>query len=132
MNPFSEDIKNMIEAESSLGLVALDNLFIGRKPSKPNDCVTIYDTDSITNSTLSKGEEYYTDAVQIRVRNTDYLTGWALINAIMLSLHGRAQETWSDTLYMVIITTSGPAMLTWDDNNRVIFIANLQCKRRKL
>jgi len=131
MNPFSEDIKDMLEAESSLGLTFATNLFIGREPTEPNDCTTIYDTTSMApSSTLSQGEEYYNDAAQIRVRNTDYLTGWALINDIMDSLHGRAQETWSVTLYMDIMSASGPAMLQWDDNNRVIFIANLQCKRR--
>ena len=44
MNSPSVDIRQMLEADSSLGLVYATDLFIGKEPAKPRDCVTIYDT----------------------------------------------------------------------------------------
>ena len=36
MHSTSEDIKDMLEAESSLGLVYANNLHIGKEPSTPS------------------------------------------------------------------------------------------------
>lgn len=131
MNPSSEDIKDMLETESSLGLTFATDLFIGQEPSKPKNCVTIFDTPSFPPMlTLTKGEDYYYPSVQIRVRNASYLTGWALIQDIMESLHGRSQETWNGTLYSVIYCSSGPAHLGWDDNGNAWFICNFNIQRR--
>ena len=136
MNAVSEDIKDMLEADSSLGLTFGTDLFIGQEQSKPNDCVTIFDTmgrdPSLTltyNSNL-QNEYYEYPSCQIRVRNDDYLTGWDLINDIMLSLHGRANETWNGTLYIVIRSTGGAAMFDWDENTRVRFVCNFNLQRR--
>ena len=132
MNASSTDIKDMLEAVSALGLPFSTNLFIGKEPAKPDNTVTIFDTPGFSpQATLGIGDDdYYSPSVQIRVRNRDYLTGWALIHDIMVSLHGRAQETWNGTLYTVILCSSGPAMLDWDANDRVRFIINFNIQRR--
>ena len=131
MNSPSEDVKDMLEAVSSLGLTFATNLFYGKELSEPNDCVTIFDTSGRPpQMTLEKGEDYFYPSIQIRVRNTDYDEGWALIQNIRTSLHGRAQETWNETLYSVIQCISGPAFLDWDENNRVRFIINFNLQRR--
>jgi len=134
MNACSEDIKDMLIADSSLGLSFGEdgaNLFTGREPSTPNDTVTIFDTHGgPPQLTLTQGENYFYDSIQIRVRASKYRTGYLLAHEIMLSLHGRGQETWNETLYSVIFCTSGPAMLGWDDNNRVWFIINFEIQRR--
>jgi len=130
MNACSEDIKDILLADSNLGL-SEESIWIGREPSKPSNTVTIFDTSTTPPMlTLRQGENYFHDAIQIRIRNTDYRVGYALANQIMVSLHGREQEAWNDTLYSVIFCTSGPAMLGWDDNNRVWFIINFECHRR--
>lgn len=132
MNPSSVDIKDMLEAESSLGLVFTENLFIGQEPAEPYNCVTIFDTvGRAPQLTYKKGENYFYPSIQIRVRNANYLDGWQLINDILLSLHGRAHETWNETLYTVIYCSSGPALLDWDDNRRVRFIINFDLQRRE-
>jgi len=133
MNPSSKDIVEMLEAESSLGLTFATDLFIGREPTLPKNCVTIFDTPGFPPLlTLDEGDPvYYYPSVQIRVRNTSYLTGWNLIHDIMASLHGRANEVSSDgVLYTVIYCSSGPALLDWDENNRVRFIINFNLQRR--
>ena len=132
MNAPSEDIKDMLVSESSLGLEFADNLFIGKEPVTPKNVVTIFDTyGHPPKLTLQgKGEEYYYPSIQIRVRSTAYLTGWNLINNIMSQLHGRAQETWNGTLYSVIYCASGPALLDWDDNGNCRHVCNFNIQRR--
>ena len=132
MNASSEDIKDMLKAESSLGLTYGTDLFIMREPPKPDNCVTIFDTaGGPAQLTLDEdNDDYYYPSIQIRVRNRASITGWDLIHDIMISLHGRAQETWNGTLYTLIACSSGPALLDWDDNNRARFIINFNLQRR--
>jgi len=132
MNAPSEDIKDMLEAESSLGLTFATDLFIGKEPSSPDNTVTIFDTSGLP-STLTLDEnsnDYEKPSVQIRVRNRAYDTGWALIQEIKEALHSRAHEIWNGTLYTIIYCSSGPAMLDWDNNDRVRFIINFNLQRR--
>jgi hypothetical protein len=131
MNAVSEDIKDILIADSSLGLVFQTNLFISREPSKHSNCVTIFDIPGYSPQLLLEGAMgFRTESFQIRVRNTDYKVGYALANDIMVLLHGLEHVTYNSTLYMVIYCTSGPAMLGWDDNNRVIFVINFNLQRR--
>ena len=131
MNAVSQDVKDMLEAESSLGLVSATNLFVGREPPTPDECATIFDTSGLPNQvTLGMEGNYYYPSIQIRVRSNKYRDGWDLIQNIMISLHGRAQETWNGTLYSIIKQTSGPALLDWDDNNRPRFVVNFDLQRR--
>ena len=136
MNIPSEDIKDMLVADATLGLVfdpsLTNNLFIGREPTLPKNCVTIYDTPGrAPQLTLAgKGEDYFYPSIQIRVRNVGYTAGLDLAQDIRTSLHGRGQETWNETLYSVIRCSSGPALLDWDENNRARFIINFDIQRR--
>jgi len=131
MNSSSEDIKDMLEAESSLGLTFGTNLFIGREPSKPDNCVTIFDTMGRSPQlTLNKEEYYEYPSIQIRVKNNKYDEGWTEINNIMLSLHGRAHETWNETVYSLIQCIGGIAFLDWTENNRSRFVVNFNIQRR--
>jgi hypothetical protein len=133
MNAPSVDIEDMLEAESSLGLTFADNLFVGKEPTEPKNTVTIFDTFGGPPQLTLGGQEdgnYYYPSLQIRVRNITYVDGWNLIHDIMVSLHGRAQETWNGTLYTVIYCSSGPALLDWDDNGLVRFIINFNMQRR--
>jgi hypothetical protein len=132
MNASSVDIADMLVADTSLGLTVAGNLFVGKEPTGPDNVVTIYDTYGFPNQlTLAgKGEDYYYPTIQIRVRNRDYRTAYNLAHDIMVSLHGRAQETWNDTLYSKIANTNGVSLLDWDDNGLVRFIVNFEIQRR--
>jgi len=139
MNYAAKDIRDMLVDSSSsdssdvggLGLVFATNLFIGREPSSPNNCVTIYDTTSFPpDTTFDPTEKYYRSSVQVRIRDLSYSDAMNLGIDIMESLCGRAQETWNGTLYTVITAKGEPFLLAWDDNNRAIVIINFDMQRR--
>ncbi len=132
MNPVSEDIKDMLVAQSSLGLEFASNLFIGKEPNDPKNCVTIFDTMGfpLEIGLSSIGYEY--PSIQIRVRNKSYLNGMQMIENIKDLLHGQAQETWNGTLYSVIMCSGGPALLDWDDNGNCRLIINFNVQRRSI
>lgn len=130
MNQASEDIKDMLVADSTLGLAFHVDLFVGKEPASPSNCVTIYDTPSFPPDVTLDNVRIYDTHFQIRVRHNDYVGGMTLARNIMDSLHARAQETWNGTLYTSITSAGEPALLTWDGNNRAIIITNFNTRRR--
>ena len=132
MNSASDDVKDMLEGESSLGLVFADDLFIGMEPAKPDNCVTIFDTPGPPPVlTLEGNGNYYYSSIQIRVRNRSYPTGYALLQQIVQTLHGRGPEDWNGTTYCAISCQGEPALLDWDDNGRARFFVNFYLQRRQ-
>lgn len=131
MGLVSDDIKDMLTSDSSLGLSASD-VFVGREPTTPKNCVTIYDTPGRSpQMTLDANNEFYQyPSIQIRVRNTKYVMGYSLGESILKSLHGRAQETWNDSLYSSIMAASDVSLLDWDTQSRPRFIINFNIQRR--
>lgn len=132
MNPVSVDIKDMLLDEEDLGLVFGGNLHIGREPARPDNCLTIYDAPGGGVDLTSRGdrERYYRHEIQVRVRNASYMGAWTLVNAVVDRLHARAGETWNSVFYSLIRASSAPFVLEWDENNRVIFVANFNVQRR--
>ena len=131
MNTAAEDVKDMLEAESVLGLVFKQNLFVGREPIIGNNCVTVYDTPGRPPVLTLSGDAYHYDTIQIRIRNQDYQTAFDMSHKIMNLLHGSTGASWNGTLYTLITCQSAPALLDWDDQNRVRFIINFETQRRK-
>ena len=129
MNPPSEDIKDILLLNSSLGLVFNDNLYVGKEPTKPRDCMTIFDSGVFGQNLGLTEYGYERQSVQIRVRNMDYLTGWGVVQGIKEYLHGGTFEI-NGTVYTVIYCSSGPALLDWDDNGNVRFVVNFDMQRR--
>jgi hypothetical protein len=129
MNAPSVDIVDMLEAESSLGLTHLVNLFIGREPSEPSNCVTIFDTYGLPPQLNLTSQGYERPTVQIRVRNNSYIDGWTIIENIKNILHGIGNETWNGATYTVIYCAYGPGLLDWDDKSRARFIINFNVER---
>lgn len=132
MNASSEDIKDMLVAESSLGLTfgVGGNVFLNKELDTPRNCVTIFDTYNMAPDLALKNQGYERPTIQIRVRGAKQRTAWTLIEGIKNSLHGREHETWNGTLYTVIYCSSGPALLDWDENGNVRFIVNFNLQRR--
>ena len=130
MNPVSEDVKDMLAAESSLALTFKKDLFIGMEPSKPDNTVTIFDTPSFPpDMMMDPTERYYRSSCQIRIRNRDYETGMSLARNIFELLHARANEVWNGATYTVIKATGEPSWLDLDANNRSRFIINFNLQR---
>jgi hypothetical protein len=137
MNAPSVDIKDMLiayensdDSSEELGLVFATDLFIGKEPVKPKNCVTIYDTGGMPPYLGLTDVGYEYPSIQIRVRNTDYRDGYKIIEKIKNSLHGRNNEEWNGTLYTVIYCSTAPAIIEWDDNGNAIFVLNLNLQRR--
>lgn len=136
MTRVADDVKDMLEEDSALGLVfgAGGNLFINKEPTPPpKRTVTIFSTHGRPPDLTLVGKEggsYYRPSIQIRVRGVDQRQVEDLINDIVDSLHGRGHESWNGTLYTVITCSSGPALLDWDENGLVRFIVNFNLQRR--
>jgi len=133
MQATSIDIKDMLEAESSLGLTFKDNLFVAKHPTSSGNCVVVIDTPGApVHNTLGNidNEYYYYNSVQIVVRNKSYKEGTDLIQDIVASLHSRANEVWNSTYYTLITCSSGPVSVEWDENERAILIVNFDVQRR--
>ena len=133
MNASSVDIRDILEAygdSSGLDVEFADNLFIGKEPAMPHNCITIFDTPGYAPSMSLTSQGYEYPAIQIRVRNRKYIDGWDIAEGIKNALHGLSQETWNGTLYSLIACSSGPALFDWDDNGNVRFIINFNLQRR--
>lgn len=132
MNAASVDVAAMLVAEGALDLTIASNLFVGREPDDPDNCVTIFDTPGAPPTLVlgSDGNEYYRPTIQVKVRNNDYRIGYNLAHDIMAVLHAKGQETWNGTLYSVIVAMADPALLDWDENGRVSFVVNFELQRR--
>jgi hypothetical protein len=137
MNSPAFDIKDILEASGeSSGYDDLifegkgQNVIVGREPSTPVICVTIFDTPGYAPDLGLTSKGYERPSIQIRVRNTHQMTGWAIAERIKDSLHGLAQITVNGTLYSVIRCTSGPVLLDFDDNGNSRHIINFDVQRR--
>ena len=133
MNSVAEDLKDILEAESALNLELGVNLFIGREPSQPDNCVIIFDgIGAPPELTLENDVEVYYPSVQIRVRNFSYTTAYTTSYDIMRVLHGRYNEDWNGTKYLSIVCVVEPFLMDWDGNERARFVCNFNIMRRSL
>jgi hypothetical protein len=131
MNPTSVDIKDMLEGQSSLGLVFADNLFVGDEPDLPDNTVTIFDTPGGPPLLCYYETPIYDyTTIQVRVRNNSYLNGWDMINDIKNFLHGKDNEIVNNTDYQVIVCVGEPFLLDRDENNRFRFVVNFDVQRK--
>jgi len=129
MNSPAKDIKDILVANGSLGLVYATNIFTNKEPALPKNCVTIFNTNGFAPDLGLDSQGYERPSIQIRVRNTSESNAWSLIENIKSKLHGLHQETWNGTLYTVIYCSSGPALLDWDDNGNCRLVCNFNIQR---
>ena len=133
MNMPSEDIKDMLTGESYLELIFANDLFIGKEPTTPDNCVTIFDTPGIAPMiTLDEVTGFEYPSIQIRIRNNSYVVGYNLAKDIQDILHGINQTEINNTLYSVIYATGEPMLLDWDLNDRARFVINFEIQRRTI
>lgn len=130
MNPCSKDLADILAA-AGLGLTFNVNMFVGQEPTTPANCTTIYDTPGYAPMmTTDKTEKYAFPAVQVRVRNTSYLAGHALIESIKDELHGLAHQVQGGAVYELVKCAQDPFLLDYDEQNRPRFICNFDVQRR--
>ena len=131
----SEDIKDMLEEDVSLGLTFQTNLFIGREPDIPNSVVTIYDTPGgVPRTTLGGNSQvvYSYPSVQIRVRDANYVTAYNLARGIINSLHTKHHgESYNGALYIMIQSGGEPISLGYTEKGLALFVVNFNLQRKE-
>jgi hypothetical protein len=130
MKAVSEDIKDILLSESSLGLSFADDLFVGKEPHEPDNCVTIFDIPGDPPQVTMDVTRYDYPAVQIRCRNNDYMQASQQAYDIMEVLHGRSHEIVNGNYISSIIAQSDPQFFDWDQENRARFILKIKIQRR--
>jgi len=127
MNPPSEDIKDIITQSGGAGTFGA-NVFIRNEPSRPDDCVTIYDTGGFP---ADLATDLYLPTVQIRVRGRvgGYKTAWEKAKLIKDILHGIHNEVWNATRYLLISAMGDILNIGKDDRGRPVFTLNLSTMR---
>ena len=130
MKSVAEDIKDMLVAETALGLVFANNLFIGRPPTDKTQSVTIIDTTSTGPEMTLDSNDYRKEGFQVRIKGYKYDVQYIIANNILNTLHRRTNETWNDSTYLLIYAIDTPALLDWEVDGRVQLIINFKTQRK--
>lgn len=126
MNPFSVDVKDMLDGDSNLELTFGTDLFVGTDPTEPDNVVGIFDTSGWAPDVK---HNYENPTVQVLVRNRSYVTGWTVAHDIMQFLHNKHEETWNGTRYLAIFAQSDVLFIGRDEHDRFMFSVNFRCTR---
>jgi len=128
MNAPSEDIKDILESISSLGLTFGTNLFVGETPTTPDQCVCILDTGGFEHE---DNFVYERPTIQISARGDKgaYTATHELAQAVRDELHALANQTINSARYIGIWLMSDVMFVGWDDNRRPEFTANFRIHR---
>lgn len=128
MNAPSKDIKQMLVADSSVDTTSYP-ISIGKLDESKANCSSILDIPSGSPQLTMDRAMYEFLSVQMKVRCTNYSSGMAFLRSVVVSLHGRAHESWNGSYYSLITCLNGPGFHE-RDNQRTIFIANFNIQRR--
>jgi len=128
MNAPSEDVKDILEATSSLGLTFATDLFVSEMPTEPDQCVCIYDTGGYD---PEADYTYEKPTIQIRVRGAkgDYLVAHELAQSIRDTLNGEHDYTINGARYIGIWTVGDILFVGYDNNHRPLLTVNFRLHR---
>ena len=129
MNPTSEDIKDLLAGETSLGLEYATNLFVNEIPEDATrPAVGIY---AVPGETRDLAVDIETPYVQIRVEGAAQKSVAAeqLLIDVCDFLHGQHNVTQGGARYLVLQVVSEIMLVAWDERNRPIFSAQLKAMR---
>jgi hypothetical protein len=133
MNAVSEQIRGLIEDDSSLGLVFNTNLFIGKKIDvAESPIVVIYDTAGVKPTTdLAQMAEYRYDSAQILVNASTYTSAQKKAEELFQFLRNQIHvlDPEDSGVELTIQINQSPFLLEYDERNRVSFIFNINIER---
>lgn len=132
MNSPAYDIADYLSEISSLALTKGTDVFVGTEPTSPDDCVTVYDTNTGAPGLTTDPDETRVEypSIQVRVRNNAYDSCWSLADEIKNTLHGLNKLIQNETTYLGMWCASGPFNMGKDGNNRTIFVVNFDIVRQ--
>ena len=102
------------------------NLFLGRLPETPDNCVGVIQTAGVapTDTFGTSFPPLETQGLQTLVRATTYATAEALAVELMKSLASVANQTLTSTLYLKIEAQQSPFALERDNQERLVMSCN--------
>jgi hypothetical protein len=131
MNAPSEDVKDILDGESELGLTYGTDLFISEMPSIPDACVCVYDSGGYAPDGCLDGAQFERPTIQIQVRGArgGYLIAHELAQSIRDALHGLADYEINGARYLGMWLEGDVNYIGQDDNNRPILSLNFRLER---
>jgi len=132
MNSPADDVRVMLEGESSLALTLGENLYVSEMPDEipggPGVCVGLYDSGGFPpqpNFTY----EYPTVQVQVRGLAGGYMEAYAMAQAILIALNGTFDVTIDSVRYVGVWAMQSPLFVGRDERNRPLFTINFRLHR---
>lgn len=125
----AQDIKVLLESDSSLALSFGEDLFVGEMPENPNLCVSLFDTGGIP---VVVGP-FYTCFVHILVRGVvgGYVEAYTLAEEISSVIHEYYGTPLGSSFYYTgVWASSVPFFIGTDEANRPLFSLNFKVQRR--
>ena len=124
------DIATYIDAQLA-ALTIGTNLFIGRMPETPDQCVVVYEYGGTgpTNTLGTGGAIIESPRIQISTRATNYTAAETLARSVWGVLEGIANKTLSGTLYQRVTAIQSPFPLERDSVDRILFVQNFEVTR---
>jgi len=105
-------------------LTTVSNVHLGNMPAAPDNIVCIYHTGGYARS--SSGTQLEEPTFQVRVRNTNYATGFAVCNTVKDLLHNKTEGG------IIYCEQQGDILdLGRDESNRPEFSINFRCYYRR-
>lgn len=132
MNSPARDIVDILDGESSLGLIKGTDLFYNRMAGTKADIVVVYDIPgNAPLLTLQKStSDYFFPGVSIQVRDVDHDTAYSTADSIRNFLHGLSATTINSTLYMLVKAIDDIQLMKYDENDRPVLVMNFETQRR--
>jgi len=130
MNPPCEDIKDIL-VDGGVG-VFQTNLFLVSMPNTPDACVGVFDSPGMPPDLSYNVYDLEYPSVQVRVRGDifGYEAAWNKAKEVKDCLHGKANETWNGTYYLLIACSAEIMFVYVDENNRPVLSVNFEIHRR--
>ena len=130
MNATTIDIKDLISNSGMFSYVYGVDLHIARMPTKPDNCIVLYDIAGAMPDLSLSGQRYNREAVQIIIRDQDYSEGMRKAWEIHNYLQGVHNVVINDIHYTLIRSIMTPHQYDWDENNRVLILFSIETQRR--
>lgn len=129
MNSPAQDLRLILEADSSLALEFGTDLFIGEMPETPDECASLMDTGGLEPTT---GPLYYPMAqALVRAGVGQYSNASNLAYGVLDALNRYSGQPDSSGYYYTGIWPVGePVFLGTDEKNRPMFSINFRMQRR--
>jgi hypothetical protein len=132
VSAFADDVAGLLEAVG-VGVVGT-TIFVGRMPESPDYCIALVEyMGEAPDFTQGGGMAYELPRVQISVRGTSeaggYDTAYDAARTIFKEVAKVTNTVLGTTFYQRLRPLQSPFVLQRDENDRVVFVVNVECHR---